>query len=88
MPNVRAPLKRPLTEVQSVIATLLAHGHNNADIAERLHMHVETVRYHMKEAAKKIESDLPAQMRVVMWARGAPQHALTTEFIATYQLGK
>lgn len=68
---MRAPLRAPLTRSQAACAILLAHGHNYADIGERLGTGRAAAKFHIHAAAKKIPGDLPAQMRVVFWVRGA-----------------
>jgi DNA-binding NarL/FixJ family response regulator len=72
----RAPLRAPLTKSQAACALLLANGHNYADIGERLSTSRATAKYHVHEAAKKIPGDLPAQMKVVCWVRGAALEVL------------
>ena len=72
----RVPLSSPLTKAQAACALLLANGHNYADIGERLRTSRSTAKFHIHEAAKKIPGDLPAQMRVVCWVRGAAVEVL------------
>lgn len=77
----RAPLSAPLTKAQAACSLLLAHGHNYADIGERLGVSRATVKFHIFEAAKKIPGDLPAQMKVVCWVRGAVVEVLTGKWM-------
>lgn len=74
---MRVPLSSPLTRAEAACCLLLANGHNCADIGERLgHTGLATARFHIINAAKKIPGDLPAQMKVVCWVRGAPVEVL------------
>jgi DNA-binding NarL/FixJ family response regulator len=73
---VRTPLRSPLTRAEAACALLLANGHNCADIGERLKVSRAAASYHIYNAAKKIPGDLPAQMKVVCWVRGAPLEVL------------
>lgn len=73
----RAPLLKPLTAQEELVAVMVAHGHNYADIAERIGCAPRTVNKHAEKAALKIPGDLPAQMKLVVWMRGAPLDVLT-----------
>jgi DNA-binding NarL/FixJ family response regulator len=72
----RVKLSAPLTQSQATCCLLLANGHNYADIGERLNTSRATAKFHVHEAAKKIPGDLPAQMKVVCWVRGAALEVL------------
>ncbi len=73
---MRAPLRKPLTRSQATACLLLANGHNYSDIAERLGTGPDAAKFHVHAAAKKIPGDLPAQMKVVCWLRGATKEVL------------
>ena len=67
----------PLSPVQYACVALLARGHNARDIGERLGgISWRTVKFHLHQAAKRIPGDLPAQMRIVFWYRGASREQL------------
>lgn len=72
----RAPTTAPLSAMQLVVAELLGIGQTAEAVAESLRITVDGVRHHVKRAAAKIPSDLPAQQRVVAWARGATTDVL------------
>lgn len=73
---MRVPLSEPLTKMQQACALLVANGHNTVAIGVRLGVGCKAVRFHINKAAKKIPGDLPAQMRVVAWVRGATLEVL------------
>ena len=73
---MRAPLKAPLTRAEAAVALLVANGHADADVADQLGHSLNTARFHIKNAAKKIPGDLPAKMKVICWVRGAPLQVL------------
>lgn len=68
----RVPPLKPLSSMQRVVATLAALGLTHEQMrAELGNISLRTVRYHLYEAAKRIPGDLPAEAKVVAWARGA-----------------
>jgi ATP/maltotriose-dependent transcriptional regulator MalT len=67
----RVPTTKPLSPMQTVVASLLGLGLSHEEVREELHVSLRTVRYHLNEAAKRIPGDLPAESRVVAWVRGA-----------------
>lgn len=73
---MRTALAAPLTKSQAACAILLANGHNYRDIGERLGTSWHAVKFHVQAAAAKIPGDLPAQMKVVFWMRGATREML------------
>ena len=73
---MRVPLRAPLTKMQQACVLMLANGHNTIAVAEKLGVGYKAVRFHINAAAKKIPGDLPAQMRVVAWVRGATLEVL------------
>lgn len=66
--------------MESLVASMIGYGHNYSDIAERLRIARETAAHHAKRAAKKIPGDLPQQMKIVFWFRGAPIELLTARW--------
>lgn len=76
-PRTRAPLLKALTSQEELVAVMLGHGHNYHDIAERIGCAPRTVATHAENASRKIPGDLPAQMKLVTWMRGAPLDVLT-----------
>lgn len=72
----RAPTSKPVSRMQIVVATLLGLGRAHDEIATQLSININTVRWHLKELAKRIPGDLPAEARVVAWVRGATQDVL------------
>lgn len=73
---IRAATTSPLSAMQLIVAELLGLGLPAEDVAIELHISIEGVRHHVKRAAAKIPSDLPAQQRVIAWARGATADVL------------
>lgn len=68
----RAPTLKPLSPMQTVVTMLAALGLSHEEIRAELKLgSLRTVRYHLNEAAARIPGDLPAEARVVAWARGA-----------------
>lgn len=73
----RVPPSRPLTPAERVIADALAGpAVTNREIATTLGISSLTVKNHIERIALKLPGDLPAKMRVTLWARGAPAHLL------------
>jgi DNA-binding CsgD family transcriptional regulator len=68
---IRVPTVTPLSPMQRMVADLLGIGLTADSVAANLKITRAGVRYHVQSAAKKIPGDLPAQMRVIAWARGA-----------------
>jgi hypothetical protein len=64
------PLK-PLSRAQYTIAVLLGLRYSHHAIAETLHISVETVRTHMRDAAERIPGDMAREQKLVAWVRGA-----------------
>ena len=74
----RVPTYRPLSSTESVIAALLATGrYNYHSLAEHMACSWKSVKTHVYRAALKIPGDLPAQVRLVVWYRGATLDVLT-----------
>lgn len=68
----RVPPIKPLSPMQRVVATLAALGMSHEQMRHELGgITIRAVRYHLYEAAKRIPGDLPAEAKVVAWARGA-----------------
>ncbi len=61
----------PLSPMQYAVTVLLGLGKSHPEIAEELHITVDTVRWHMRYAAGKIPGDLPREAKLVAWVRGA-----------------
>jgi two-component system response regulator NreC len=55
-----------LTPRERQVATLLAYGHTNAEIAEKLTISVRTAEMHRANAMRKLSADTRAE--VVRWA--------------------
>lgn len=75
--RLRIKPKRPLSAMQSVVATLLGIGTSIEEIARELHVSVACVRGHIKSGAQKLPGDLPAAARLMVWARGGTREQLT-----------
>lgn len=71
--------KYGLTGQEMLITGLIAEGRNYSAIADLLSITRDTVKWHAKNAAAKIPGDLPAQMKLAVWYRGAPIFVLTGE---------
>lgn len=65
-----APVK-PLSRTQFVIAILLGLGKSHGEVATELKMKRTTVRAHIRYASKRIPGDLPQELKLVAWVRGA-----------------
>lgn len=61
----------PLSKTQELVAFMLGMGHNYVEIGLALHISSLTAKRHADDAAKKIPGDLPTQMKLAAWARGA-----------------
>jgi len=75
----RVPLDPPLTEWEELIAGLIAEVRNYHEIGDLLDMGWTAVRYHATRAALKVPGDLPIQMKLCAWYRGATLSVLTGE---------
>ncbi len=73
----RADTRRPLTQMQVVVATLLGLRYSYAAIGGFLHVKPSTIETHVRDAARKIPGDFPAALKVACWARGASLGVLT-----------
>lgn len=62
---------KPLTRMQYAVTLLLGLGYTHAEIAAELHIQRTMVRAHMRAAVKRIPGDLPREMKLVAWVRGA-----------------
>lgn len=58
-----------LTAQQEMVGALLADGHTVREVAHILKLKEVTVRYHITQAALRIQSDLPALERLVVLMR-------------------
>ncbi|HTJ62107.1 MAG TPA: hypothetical protein VL333_13030 [Candidatus Saccharimonadales bacterium] len=67
----RVALLAPFSTMQEIVVDLLGVGLTYTELAVHLKISEEVVREHAKRAARKIPSDLPTQMRCIVWARGA-----------------
>ena len=60
--QVRAPSLTPLTSRECDVLRLLALGHTNAEVAERLHLSVRTVETHRANIQSKLGSTSRADL--------------------------
>lgn len=67
----RAPLKAALTPMQAVCVDLVGLFGDYRVVADLLGLGYYTVREYINAASKKMHGDLPPQLRVMVWARGA-----------------
>lgn len=72
----RAPTLKPLSPTQVIVCELFGIGLAAEEVAAVLGLKVGSVRAHTKAAAAKIASDLSAQARCALWARGATEDVL------------
>lgn len=71
-PNIeRVPTLLPMTTMQYAVAVLLGLKYTYGEVATALGISGRTVRFHTVRAADRIPGDLPTQMKVMAWARGA-----------------
>jgi PAS domain S-box-containing protein len=56
----------PLTNREREVVTLIALGHDTAEIAQELHVSPETVRTHVRNAMSKLEAHTRAQLVAVV----------------------
>jgi hypothetical protein len=68
---VRAELLTPLSVTQQLVVELLGLNLTHGEVGQELGISEDMAREHCKRAAKKIPGDLPAQVKCMMWARGA-----------------
>lgn len=75
---VRVPVSGRITPMQEICVRMLATGHHNArSIGEQLGISWQTVKKYVRIVAENIPGDLPAQVKVVVWWRGASIEVLT-----------
>ena len=67
----RAPTFVPLTKTQELVALMLGMGRNYTEIGEVLHISALTAKRHADDTSRKIPGDLPTQMKLAVWVRGA-----------------
>ena len=79
--SVRAPLTRPLTPLQAIAVYLMAHGYSYEAAAPLMSMTARTVKFHVIAAAKKMRGNMPVQMLVSCWYRGATQAVLDGDLL-------
>lgn len=72
----RVAPSKPLDPRYLAIADALADGDAPKVIAARLSVTVGTLRTYIRRAADRIPGSLPAQIRLTLWARGAPASVL------------
>lgn len=78
----RIELPEPLSDHELAIAGLLAEGQNYYAIAELLACSVHTVKWHVRNIARKVPGDLPMQFKAVAWYRGATLGVLGAKELA------
>jgi DNA-binding NarL/FixJ family response regulator len=64
------PVQSPLTQRETQILTLVADGIGNAEIAERLHVGLGTVKGHIADILDKLSASDRAQAAVTAYRRG------------------
>ncbi len=64
------PSQSPLTPRETQILTLVADGVGNAEIAERLHVGLGTVKGHIADILEKLSASDRAQAAVTAFRRG------------------
>lgn len=67
----RAPLSAPFTVMEKLCVALVARSLKFPEIALRLNVTTETVKWHVDNASKKIPGDMPRCCKIIFWARGA-----------------
>ena len=75
----RVELSRPLTPAEEQAVEYLAQGLTYAQVADALGISMRTAKYHIVNAGKKIPGDLPLQLRVKAWFRGAEVWSMPTD---------
>ncbi|MEB3172383.1 MAG: response regulator transcription factor [Cyanobacteriota bacterium] len=77
-PTPQEGLIQPLSNREHQVLSLLAHGHNNAEIAERLVISIDTVKSHLKNVLLKLSARgrthaavLALQLGLVDWPAAA-----------------
>jgi hypothetical protein len=74
---IRVPCHPPLSRMQLVTVALLAEGYSPGQVSSVLGVTINTVDYHIREAAKRIPGDLHRTAKCVAWYRGASMVVLT-----------
>ena len=75
--------RTPLTRREREIVTLIALGLETPEIAARLHLSVETVKSHVRNAMRKLRAHTRAQLVAVALTSGEIAEALDTEQLST-----
>jgi hypothetical protein len=78
---VRAPLSEPFTELEMAIADMIARCMNYQAIAEEFCVNHHTIKWRAQLAAAKVPGDLPVQVKLCMWYRGASIESLRGDVI-------
>lgn len=72
----RVPLLRKLSAIEQEVVQLVGQGHNYFAAGEKLLYSARSIETHAYRIAQAIPGDLPSQMKIVMWYRGAPLEVL------------
>jgi DNA-binding CsgD family transcriptional regulator len=68
---VRASLiEKPLTAREIEVIQLIADGHGNREVAERLHLSPLTIKSHLARIAFKLGNGSRAAQVAIAWRRG------------------
>lgn len=75
----RVPLLRPLTPRETQVVEQVADVLDYDEVARRLSLSRNTVKWYTVNAAQKIPGDWPPQMRCALWWWGATLAVLTRQ---------
>ena len=75
--TMRVTPAKGFTTMEKLVVALVARGDNYTIISKRLHIAPSTVKFHALNASEKLPGDLPPQMRIVFWFRGATRDQLS-----------
>lgn len=67
--------------MQGLCVAMHVHGKSRREIAKALLISPYTVKFHLKAAADKIPGDLPPEIKLLVWARGATLDVLTGDLL-------
>lgn len=63
--NSKLANEKGLSQREIEILTLMAAGHTDLDIAERLGIHLNSVQSHLRDSFKKIS--VPNRLQAILW---------------------
>ncbi len=82
----RTPPLKPLSRTMIAVCDLLALGLNTKQIAAHLQLSPWTIEGYIKRASYRLPGNLPRQLRLIAWARGATLDVMTGKLHREYMV--